>query len=229
MKDSKYLLILLLPLFLFSCKSTEVTVTETEEIKTVETVKEETEEPIEEPVIEETIEEVIEEKTEKIDEPEDEVLVVDEVITEPAEEDEEYLRSTNALSSEESVSKEEFEMDKAEILEIIAELTEIMERNDVKAWLTYISPESVTYYSNPANIRKAQKKLPDKTIQLHGIGDYFKYVFIPARKRSNVDEIRYISKTNVKAVQVKADNSIVVYYYFQKINGKWMVHIPPLS
>jgi len=221
MKDLKYL-VLLLPLVFFSCKSTEI-----EEVPVSQPEEPVVEQVIEEP--EEIVEEVVE--VEEIQEPEeeieDEVLVIDEVVI--PEEDEEYIRSTNELSSDEFISKDEFEEDKAEILQIIAELTQIMEKNDVKAWLTYISPESINYYSNPANIRKAQKKLPDKTIQLHGIGDYFKYVFIPARKRSNVDEIRYISKTNVKAVQVKADNSTVVYYYFVKIDGNWLVHIPPLS
>ena len=92
----------------------------------------------------------------------------------------------------------------------------------------HISKDSKTNYTNPKNIRKPQKKLPDKTLQLYGIKDYFKHVFIPARKNRRVDEIRYISKSYVKAVQVKDDSSIVVYYYFIKENGKWIVHIPEL-
>lgn len=191
--------------FIYSCKSKEV------EVQPVETVQE----------------------------PEDEVLFVDEIVDEPVIElideepeepevdDAEYLRSTNALV-EEVVTKQEFSDDKAEILRIINKLSEIMQVQDVEGWLSYLDPESIKYYSTPANIRKAQKKLPDKTIQLNGIGDYFKYVFIPSRKRSEVDEIRYISKTNIKAVKVKDDNSINVYYYFVKIDGKWLVHIPAL-
>lgn len=156
---------------------------------------------------------------------EDEVEEINEVI--PDEVDEEYIRSTTELGND-TVTKQEFVEDKAEILRIIAEMSEIMETQDVKRWLNYIDPESIKYYSTPANVRKAQKKLPDKTIQLNGIGDYFKYVFIPSRKRSEVDEIRYISKTNIKAVKVKSDNSINVYYYFVKIDGNWLVHIPTL-
>ena len=143
--------------------------------------------------------------------------------------DEEYLRSTNELTDAEKVSKEEFEEDKAEVLRIISELSKVMEKGDKDAWLKYIAPDSIRYYSSPANIRKVQKKLADKTIQLHGIGDYFKYVFIPSRQRSSVDEIRYISKTNVKAVEVKSDGSVTVYYYFVKVDGKWLVHLPTLA
>ncbi len=154
---------------------------------------------------------------------EEEVAVVEEV-----DDDDEYHRSINDLSAEESVSKVEFEEDKKQILKKIEELQEIMDTKDYNDWRKHLDPESITYYSNAANIRKAQKKLPDKTIQLHGMKDYFEYVFIPSRKRSQVDEIRYISKTNVKAVQVKSDNSVVIYYYFVKKNNQWLVHIPEL-
>lgn len=162
---------------------------------------------------------------------EDEIMDVDDEVidvtgNEP--DDEEYIRSTNNLSSEELVTKQEFADDKAEILRIINELQDVMENEDVDAWLKYIAPDSIRYYSSPVNIRKAQKKLPNKTIVLNGIGDYFKYVFIPSRKRREVDEIRYISKTNIKAVDVKDDKSIVVYYQFVKVNDEWLVHIPTL-
>jgi len=154
--------------------------------------------------------------------------VIDDVIDVSEPDDEEYIRSTNNLSGDEVVTKAEFADDKSEILRIIDELQDIMETEDVEAWLKYIAPDSIRYYSSPANIRKAQKKLPNKTIVLNGIGDYFKYVFIPSRKRRQVDEIRYISKTNIKAVDVRDDNSIVVYYQFVKVNDKWLVHIPSL-
>lgn len=148
---------------------------------------------------------------------------------EPLEDDEEYLRSINNLDDSESVTKAEFNDDKTAILGAINALSDIMEKKDVNAWLKYIEPSSKEYYSNIANLKKAQKKLPNKTITLNNIGDYFIYVFIPSRKRSQVDEIRYISKNSIKAVQVKDDKSIVVYYYFTKVNDKWMVHLPPIS
>ena len=141
---------------------------------------------------------------------------------------EEYLRSTKALT-EESVTVEEFETDKAEILKIINELKVIMDNGDKTKWLTYIDPDSINYYSNHTNLRKVREKLPNKQIQLHGIGDYFKYVFIPSRKNSNIDEIRYISKSNIRAVQIREDKSELVYYNFVKKDNKWYVHIPTLS
>ncbi|MBO5117270.1 MAG: hypothetical protein J6C25_07185 [Treponema sp.] len=204
---TKFLFLLTLPIsfLLFSCGSTPKV--EEKEIQAPEKV-------------------IVQEEPEEIIDNSDDVILIDEVVVDETEE--EYLRSINNLQAEEVVTKSEFEEDKAAILAIIEDLAEIMEEEDFNAWMNYISKDSKTYYSNPKNIRKAQKKLPDKTLQLYGIKDYFKHVFIPARKNRRVDEIRYISKSYVKAVQVKDDSSIVVYYYFVKENGKWIVHIPEL-
>ena len=204
---TKFLFLLTLPIsfLLFSCGSTPKV--EEKEIQAPEEV-------------------IVQEDPEEIIDNSDDVILIDEVVVDETEE--EYLRSINNLQAEEVVTKSEFEEDKAAILAIIENLAEIMEEEDFNAWMNYISKDSKTYYSNPKNIRKAQKKLPDKTLQLYGIKDYFKHVFIPARKNRRVDEIRYISKSYVKAVQVKDDASIVVYYYFIKENGKWIVHIPEL-
>ncbi len=168
-----------------------------------------------------------EEQVQDIDEVQDvtdEVELINEDVKQE-EDDEEYLRSTQALSAEELVTKDEFAEDKAEILRIIKELQKVMEKEDVEDWLKYVDKDSKNFYSNPANIRKVQKKLPNKAIVLNGIGDYFKYVFIPSRKNREITEIRYISKTNTKAVQVNDDHSITRYYQFIKVNGKWYVQL----
>jgi len=175
------------------------------------------------PIVEETEpqEEVPEDEVQDV---EDEVELINEEVKQE-EDDEEYLRSTQALSAEELVTKDEFAEDKAEILRIIKELQKVMEKEDVEDWLSYVDTASKNFYSNPVNIRKVQKKLPNKAIVLNGIGDYFKYVFIPSRKNREITEIRYISKTNTKAVQVNDDGSITRYYQFIKVNGKWYVQL----
>ena len=215
MKNITIILFILFCSVLFSCGSAPKK--ETEEIQPP-VQSEETQNSVN---VDETIDYSDDDSVELINE----IVEIEEILDE---DDEEYIRSTNELKNDELVTKEEFIDDKTEILHIISELQDIMESEDTEAWLKYISPDSIRYYSSPANIRKAQKKLPNKTIQLNGIGDYFKHVFIPSRKRSNVDEIRYISKTNIKAVEVKDDGPTVVYYQFVKVNGKWLVHIPTL-
>ena len=52
-------------------------------------------------------------------------------------------------------------------------------------------------------------------------------IFVPSRKNRTVEEIRYISRDSVKAVEVR-DETDIVYYNFVKTNGKWLVRIPYL-
>ncbi len=156
-----------------------------------------------------------------------------EIVEEPeeiiTEEDEEYLRSIGNLDNKSDISKNDFNIDKAKILNEINELSKIMSTKDFEEWKKHIDPVSITYYSNPQKLQIAQNKLPNKKIKIKTLNDYFIYVFIPSRQRSQVDEIRYISKDNIKAVQVKEDKSIVVYYYFTKVDGNWLIHLPELD
>ena len=156
----------------------------------------------------------------------DDVIVISE---EDDGSDDEYLRSIANLDEAETVSKKEFTDDKNEILEIISELALIMETQNTLSWLNYIDEESKEYYKNPVNLRKAQQRLRDKRIELKTIEDYFKFVFIPARANRQIDEIRYISKNHIKAVQLNEDMSATIFYEFKKQNGKWLIYIPPVS
>lgn len=137
--------------------------------------------------------------------------------------DDEFGRSTQGVK----ITRAEFNADKNEILQTIRELSVIMTDYDFNAWMKYIDPESLRYWSNPRNLLNASKRLPSKT-RLSNLNDYFRYVFVPSRKGRSVEEIRYISKDSVKAVQPMQDRDIV-YYNFVRRNGKWMVNIPELQ
>ncbi len=142
------------------------------------------------------------------------------------EDDEEYTRSTNNMEG--AVTKDVFTEDKKIILEIINNLDKIMKSDDYSSWVNYIDKESLTYWQNPKNLHKAESKLPVKGLKLNDLEDYFHLVFIQSRVGRQIDEIRYISDSSVKAVQVREDQD-VVYYYFHKINGIWKLHLPPLE
>ncbi len=158
--------------------------------------------------------------------------VLEEAAPEP-ELDDEYSRSVGTVS----VSRDTFAEDKEAVLRIIKDLAEIMKdsasNKSYTAWLGYVDPDSRDYWKFRKNLQKAEKKLPIRGIKLQTLQDYFKHVFCPARRGREVTEIRYISDTYIKAVQVqKADKEknreeqVTVYYYFNKINGNWMVHLP---
>ncbi|MBR1713787.1 MAG: hypothetical protein IJ717_02425 [Treponema sp.] len=135
----------------------------------------------------------------------------------------EYSRSVGNLN----ISKDDFEADKKAIMAMISELDTIMKDKAYKKWLGYVDSESTEYWSKSSTLKKAQARMPIKGLQLKTLEDYFKYVFVPARQKSKITEIRYESATYVKAVEVQEEQDLV-YYYFKKNNGKWLVHIPPL-
>lgn len=155
--------------------------------------------------------------------------VPEEVAEEPAVEEvpvaeDEYARSVGNVS----VSRDTFAEDKERVLKIISELDTVMKDFDYKSWLRYVDKETIDYWSRPVNLKKAQNRLPVRGLRLNSLEDYFKYVFVPARKGREVTEIRYISDKYIKAIQTGSEQDIV-YYYFNKINGFWMVNIPPID
>lgn len=150
--------------------------------------------------------------------------VVEETAVEETAPEDEYERSVGNIP----VSRDTFSEDKERILKIISELDTVMKDFDYKSWLRYVDKETIDYWSRPANLKKAQGRLPVKGLRLNSLEDYFKYVFVPARKGREVTEIRYISDKYIKAIQVGSDQD-VVYYYFNKIDGFWMVNIPPIN
>ena len=136
----------------------------------------------------------------------------------------EYARSTAKVS----VSQETFEADKKHVLNMINDLDVYMETGDYKGWRNCLSEESRNYWSKPQNLRKAAAKLPISGIKLNNMEDYFNYVFIPARKGRKVEEIRYVTETQVKAVQVEEDVDMV-FYHFKKVDGKWRLFLPRIK
>lgn len=141
--------------------------------------------------------------------------------------EQEFLRSTEALDDGSTISMDTFMKDKEDVLDTIDKLAEIMKKGDYNRWLSYVSAESKEYWTNPDHLKEIAKRLPVKGLKISGLRDYFKYIFVPSRTGRRVDEIRYISDTTVKAVQVKGDHD-VVYYTFEKIDGKWLLKLDTL-
>lgn len=175
------------------------------------------------------------EQTEEL--PEKNIEVAEKVAETPAkptptiEEDSEYKRS---IGTEKNISLDTFYADKTAIIKKISELNVIMANRDYNSWLKYIDSASREYWSKPANLAKASEKLPKnlKGVKLRTLQDYFVYVFIPARRGRQIDEIRYNSEDSIKAVQVshKDDGTrgVIIYYNFIKQDGDWKVYIPEL-
>ena len=158
----------------------------------------------------------------KKEEPAKQEVVVE--VEAPVPVSDEYERSVSKIRG--NITKETFEEDKKEILQIIDQLKKIMVSSDYVAWLKYVDEESKVYWSNRENLKKVAAL--KKGLQLNYLKDYFLKIFVPARKGRRVDEIRYETDTQVKAVQVNEGND-TIYYDFKKVNGQWKVHLPPIT
>ena len=142
----------------------------------------------------------------------------------PVPADDEFARSTADVD----ITKETFEEDKHDILEIIKNLDKVMSDGNYTEWRNYLDKESIDYWSQSANLQKASQRLPVKGLKLSNLSDYFKYVFIPSRKGRRIDEIRYETPTRIKVVQVK-DDTDTVYYNFYRIGDSWKIHLPQIT
>ena len=210
--------------------------TEKEEPKAEEVVVEETIEPVKKipvtPIIKKKeIEPEVEPVVEVKEEPKVETVKKEEPKVEPVKKEEvnpameEYKRSV--AETDEEIDYDTFEKDKKEIQKIIEDLIVIMKDGDSEKWKQYVEKSSITYWSDANHLATYSKKLPQKSIRMKTLKDYFKWVFVPSRKGQSIDEIRYISNQSIKAVQVKDDKD-VVYYYFKKEGGKWKIYLPTL-
>lgn len=137
----------------------------------------------------------------------------------------EYLRSVAELGF--AISEETFYEDKNAIMQAIADIERIMIQRNVAQWRKYLSPSSVAYLKSAGNMRAVSAKLPAQ-LRIRSDEDYFKYVFIPSRQDNEIDEIRYMSPTVTKAVQVR-ETGDVVYYYFEKVNDVWLVKLDEIQ
>lgn len=145
---------------------------------------------------------------------------------------EEFVRSTSQLQQGEVITEDIFENDKNALLNIIDQLSIIMANKDYDGWVNYLSQESILYWRNSSNLNEVSKRLPIKGLRLKTLEDYFKFVFIPSRLNKKVDEIRYVSSNFVKVVQMQEsvnEYKDIIYYTFEKINGKWLLCLDKLD
>ncbi|MBO7484598.1 MAG: hypothetical protein J6T84_00880 [Spirochaetaceae bacterium] len=133
----------------------------------------------------------------------------------------EYERSIKQMEGT-VVTLDEFQRTKKDILQVIAELNKIIKNKDYESWLDYLSPDTKEYWSDPVNLANVATRLPVKGIKIRNLKDYFNYVFIPARQNSRVEEIRYLSKNTVKAVQ-PMEKEDLIFYTFENNGENWLL------
>ncbi len=120
-----------------------------------------------------------------------------------------------------TITKQTFRITKSEIELVVDDLNKITYTKDYSRWLTYLSDEYRSNFSDPAVLEKVSVSLPTKGIKLSGLKDYFTYVFVPSRQNMRVDDITFVSPTRVYVIMDLAKDSPAAIYILEKINGGW--------
>ncbi len=138
----------------------------------------------------------------------------------PEQQPEEQVQAENGFAVSEKVYTETFE----DIRTLIAELNTVIQAEDYETWLTYLTDDYVTHFSNPDVLRDAsnQPLLLRYNIRLRSLKDYFSYVVVPSRSNARLDDLVFVDPDNVKAIMIIKEQRTILYQLVRQ-EGRWKI------
>jgi hypothetical protein len=121
-----------------------------------------------------------------------------------------------------SVSAEVKSATMVDIKSYVEELNSIIRKKDFEGWKSRLTDQYVSRYSNPEVLAGPSKTLGRTLATLY---DYFVYVVYPSRQYDRVDDIDFVSETEVTAYTVNPKGEKLVLYSLEKIGGSWKIGI----
>lgn len=121
-----------------------------------------------------------------------------------------------------TITKKDYDKTKSEIERVVDALNKVTASKDYTRWRTFLSREYIEYYSSPDVLKNVSDSLPIKTIKLHSLFDYFKYVFVPSRQKVRVDAIKFLTPTRVN-VEMNTPSGKLLVYILEKSSGGWFL------
>lgn len=109
------------------------------------------------------------------------------------------------------ITKEAHAQTKSEIELVVDELNHITAKKDYNRWLSFLAPSYKEMYSDQVTLKAASEALPIKGIKLKTLRDYFLYVFVPSRQNVKVDDIQFLSPTQVNVLMLHGKDLLLVY------------------
>ncbi len=109
-----------------------------------------------------------------------------------------------------------------DIASYVEELNSIIRARNFDAWKSRLTEQYVSLYSDPAVLSGPSKTL-GRTIS--DLRDYFLLVVYPSRQYDRVDDIEFVSETEVTAYTVNPKGERLVLYSLEKIGGAWKIGI----
>ena len=123
------------------------------------------------------------------------------------------------------VSQELFELTKADVQRFIENLNRTIRIKSYSDWKFALSDQYFEEISSPAFLAQASESaaMKSRQIVLKSAADYFKYVVVPSRANSRVDDIEFVTETRVKAFTVSADGRRLRLYELERVGNTWKI------
>ena len=122
------------------------------------------------------------------------------------------------------MNKQQYEATKKDLSQLVSELNSIIADRDYQKWLTYLTKDYVSYYSDPKVLEEFSQAplLVKYNIKLRSLQDYFNYVVVASRKNVRIDDIKAINENKVRAYMT-VNNEPIVVYTLERVDGKWKI------
>lgn len=123
------------------------------------------------------------------------------------------------------VSAEKKETTMAEIRVLVDKLNAIIAKKSFGEWRPYLDREYTRTYGDPVLLAEYSAKSPflrQFNIKLKTLEDYFKYVVVPSRADTFVDDITFVDENRVNVWTV-VDNERVLLYLLKLYDEGWKI------
>jgi hypothetical protein len=131
--------------------------------------------------------------------------------------------STSATSSEASrtVSKTTLI---ADLQGFVLNLNAIIQAKDYDAWLQYLTPAYINYWSDPETLTRVSESLVlrRQNLVLRSLRDYFDHVVYPSRQVDRIDDIEFL-ENSIRVITINTKGERLVLYNLEKIGDTWFI------
>ncbi len=123
------------------------------------------------------------------------------------------------------VSAEKKQSAMNEITALVDTLNAIIAKKSFSEWKPYLDREYIRTYGDPVLLKEYSENSPflkQFNIKLKTLEDYFKFVVVPSRAETVVDDISFVDENRVNVWTV-VDNERVLLYLLKLYDKEWKI------
>ena len=112
----------------------------------------------------------------------------------------------------------------SQVEEIIQELNQIIRRRDFETWTQYLTDEYREYLSRESVLQEINQRpvIQNRGLKVESLQDYFLHVVVPSRANLRLDDLYFVTDTQVQAIMNIGDVRVTLYQLILQ-NGNWKI------